>query len=83
MLNRLLALAHHLNHRKMSTATGLGKVVNSNTACCSVPPVQSNYKPKGTYAPYAGFKRVYATGSEGSGIAIVAVYDIFGCALPV
>lgn len=79
MFTRLRGLVHTVNHRKMSTATGgESRVVNSNPACCSIPPVQSNYTPKGIYKPYAGFKRVYFTGPEDSDMAIVAVYDIFG-----
>ncbi|TDL28889.1 hypothetical protein BD410DRAFT_781450 [Rickenella mellea] len=53
-------------------------VVNSNAACCSIPPARSSYTPKGNYKPYAGFKKVYVTGPETSSITIVAVYDIFG-----
>ncbi|EPQ61022.1 hypothetical protein GLOTRDRAFT_124758 [Gloeophyllum trabeum ATCC 11539] len=56
------------------------QVHNDNPACCSIPPVQSDYKPQGTYKPYAGFQKVYFTGDEKSDIALVAVYDIFGFA---
>jgi len=79
MFTRLRALVHHLNHSKMSTASGGTHVVNSNPACCSIPPVKSNYTPKGIYEAYAGFKKVYITGPpKRSDMAIVAVYDIFG-----
>ncbi|KAI4523075.1 hypothetical protein K525DRAFT_255012 [Schizophyllum commune Loenen D] len=53
-------------------------VHNTNKACCSIPPVASDYKPKGTIKPYAQFKNVYVTGPEDSQNAIVCVYDIFG-----
>ena len=51
MFARLRSLAHHLYPRirigKMST------VHNKNVACCSIPPVQSNYTPKGSFKPSA------------------------------
>ncbi|KAI0651509.1 Alpha/Beta hydrolase protein [Trametes meyenii] len=59
----------------MSTST----VHNTNVACCTVPPAQSNYTPKGKFKPYAGFSKVYVTGPESPGrVALVCVYDIFG-----
>ncbi|KXN81106.1 hypothetical protein AN958_06060 [Leucoagaricus sp. SymC.cos] len=51
---------------------------NTNQACCSIPPVQSDYQPKGTIKPFGDFKRVYVTGPIKSDNAIVCVYDIFG-----
>ncbi|KAH9927519.1 Alpha/Beta hydrolase protein [Epithele typhae] len=57
----------------------MATVHNSNVACCSIPPVQSDYTPKGTFKPYGGFNKVYVTGPETPGkMAIVCVYDIFG-----
>ncbi|KZS90326.1 alpha/beta-hydrolase [Sistotremastrum niveocremeum HHB9708] len=56
----------------------MSTIHNSNAACCSIPPVQSDYTPKGSFKPYAGFKKAYITGSETSTTALVAVYDIFG-----
>ena len=85
MLSRLRLLVHHINRNKasMSTTSATGgsgvKVANSNPACCSIPPVQSDYTPKGSYKEYAGFKRVYVTGPKSSDRAIVSVFDIFGC----
>lgn len=55
MLTRLRTLVHHLNHAKMSTATGIH---NTNVACCTIPPVRSDYKPKGIYKAYGGFEKV-------------------------
>ncbi|KAF8575506.1 alpha/beta-hydrolase [Ramaria rubella] len=51
---------------------------NSNTACCSIPPVQSSYQPVGTIKPYVGFQRAYVTGPEDTGRALIGVFDIFG-----
>jgi dienelactone hydrolase len=51
---------------------------NSNTACCSIPPVEAAYEPKGSFKAYAGFPKAYITGPEGTGRALIAVYDIFG-----
>jgi Dienelactone hydrolase family len=68
---RLRALLHYFN-RNMTT------VHNSNTACCSIPPVQSSYQPKGSFKSYAGFEKVYVTGPEDTGRALIAVFDIFG-----
>ncbi|KAG5729789.1 hypothetical protein E4T56_gene984 [Termitomyces sp. T112] len=53
-------------------------VHNTNIACCSIPPVQSDYSPKGSFKPHAGFSKVYVTGPENSDTKIVCVYDIFG-----
>ncbi|EJD04229.1 uncharacterized protein FOMMEDRAFT_19489 [Fomitiporia mediterranea MF3/22] len=61
-----------------TTSQGVQRVVNSNPACCSIPPVQSNYVPKGTYTSFAGFDSTYVTGPPTSSIAIVNVFDIFG-----
>lgn len=54
-------------------------VHNTNEACCSIPPVHSEYKPKGTFKSYAGFERVYVTGPAKSDNAIVNIFDVFGC----
>jgi len=53
-------------------------VHNTNKACCSIPPVQSDYQPKGTFKSVGSFKKVYVTGPENSDKKIVCVYDIFG-----
>ncbi|PWZ00539.1 alpha/beta-hydrolase [Testicularia cyperi] len=50
---------------------------NTNEACCSIPPVQSDYSPKGTTEKLGGLD-VYAIGPKDSKKAIVVVYDIFG-----
>ncbi|KAH9945607.1 hypothetical protein B0H21DRAFT_694051 [Amylocystis lapponica] len=60
----------------MSTAT---VIHNSNEACCTIPPVKSDYAPKGSYKSYAGFTKVYVTGPAlPADTAIVTVFDIFG-----
>jgi len=56
----------------------MSTVHNTNQACCSIPPVQSDYQPKGSIKPFGGFNRVYVTGPEKSENALVCVYDIFG-----
>ncbi|KAI0724185.1 hypothetical protein C8T65DRAFT_625701 [Cerioporus squamosus] len=57
----------------------MSTVHNTNQACCSIPPVKSDYAPKGSYKSYAGFSKVYVTGPQTPGkVALVSVYDIFG-----
>jgi hypothetical protein len=51
---------------------------NTNEACCNIPPVYSEYTPKGTFKPHGSFKKVYVTGPDTSENAIICVYDIFG-----
>jgi len=46
-------------------------------ACCTVPPVQVDYKAKGQYIDVDGIK-TYATGPADAKRAILIVYDIFG-----
>ncbi|KDQ54839.1 hypothetical protein JAAARDRAFT_134659 [Jaapia argillacea MUCL 33604] len=53
-------------------------VHNDNVACCTIPPVKSDYSPKGTFKAYGGFDKVYVTGPAKSEMTLVAVYDIFG-----
>lgn len=80
MLTRLRSLAHRLNPRKTSTASKRMSttVHNTNKACCTIPPVKSDYTPKGSYAAYGGYNKVYVTGPPSTETAIVCVYDIFG-----
>ncbi|TFK30728.1 dienelactone hydrolase [Coprinopsis marcescibilis] len=54
------------------------EVHNTNKACCTIPPVQSDYEPKGTFKALGDFKKVYVTGPEKSDNAIICVFDIFG-----
>ncbi|EKM48016.1 uncharacterized protein PHACADRAFT_109520, partial [Phanerochaete carnosa HHB-10118-sp] len=57
----------------------MSTVHNPNKACCTIPPVQSNYSPKGTYKAYAGFDKVYVAGPANPGkLAVICVFDIFG-----
>ncbi|THV06104.1 hypothetical protein K435DRAFT_744436 [Dendrothele bispora CBS 962.96] len=51
---------------------------NTNQACCSIPPVQSDYSPVGSFKPLGKFNKVYVTGPATSTNAIICVYDIFG-----
>lgn len=47
------------------------------SACCSLPPVQAEYTPKGSYGKVAGLKS-YGVGPTDTGKAILMVYDVFG-----
>jgi dienelactone hydrolase len=51
---------------------------NTNVGCCTIPPVQSEYTPKGSFKSVGSFNKVYVTGPDTSTNAIVCVYDIFG-----
>ncbi|GAK63557.1 dienelactone hydrolase family protein [Moesziomyces antarcticus] len=50
---------------------------NTNEACCSIPPVQSDYSPKGETLKLGGLD-TYVAGPKDASKAIVVVYDIFG-----
>lgn len=61
MFDRLRAVASHLTPSSTGdlVCAGVSTVVhNDNAACCSIPPVKSDYTPKGTYKSYAGFDKV-------------------------
>ncbi|KAG8902892.1 hypothetical protein FRC01_009436 [Tulasnella sp. 417] len=62
----------------MSTTLANSEIVNNNTACCKVPTVQHDYTGKGEYKSYADMDKVYMVGPEGTGKAIIIIYDIFG-----
>ncbi|KIK71401.1 hypothetical protein GYMLUDRAFT_33563 [Collybiopsis luxurians FD-317 M1] len=51
---------------------------NTNQACCTIPPVQSDYTPQGSFKSVGNFNKVYVTGPSVSTSAIICVYDIFG-----
>ncbi|EMD41592.1 hypothetical protein CERSUDRAFT_110169 [Gelatoporia subvermispora B] len=54
-------------------------VHNDNAACCSIPPVKSDYTPKGTFKAYGPFSKVYVTGpATPTKLSLICVYDIFG-----
>ncbi|GFZ50346.1 hypothetical protein JCM24511_08103 [Saitozyma sp. JCM 24511] len=48
-----------------------------NKACCTLPPVEAQYIPKGTLKQVAGLKS-YVVGPENADKAVLFVYDIFG-----
>ncbi|KAJ1028610.1 hypothetical protein NDA16_001776 [Ustilago loliicola] len=50
---------------------------NTNQACCTIPPVKSDYTPKGTIEKIGGLD-AYTIGPKDAKKAIVVVYDIFG-----
>jgi len=76
MLPRIQSIINHL-HPQLPARTMSYTVHNDNKACCSIPPVHSDYTPKGSYKSYAGFQRVYVTGDK-TDVALISVYDIFG-----
>ncbi|KAI0180982.1 alpha/beta-hydrolase [Hypoxylon sp. FL1284] len=49
----------------------------ASDACAKLPPVSSDYVPKGTYETLAGLK-TYVIGPESPSKAIIDIYDIFG-----
>jgi hypothetical protein len=51
---------------------------NTNKACCTIPPVISDYTPKGKFQAVGAFQKVYVTGEENAKFSLVAVFDIFG-----
>lgn len=80
MLFRLRQLLRHLNHSKTSTASisqGVARPItvmshDTNKACCTIPPVSSNYEPKGKYLePGYGFNKTYVVGPDNSQTAVV------------
>ncbi|KAK9768575.1 hypothetical protein K7432_000639, partial [Basidiobolus ranarum] len=48
-----------------------------NKACCSLPPVVSNYAPKGTFEQIDDLA-VYFVGPKDAKKSVVVIYDIFG-----
>jgi hypothetical protein len=64
---------HLLSQRTMTSEV----VHNDNIACCTIPPVKSDYQPKGSIAEYAGISS-YLVGDVHAKTALVCVYDIFG-----
>lgn len=73
MLFRLRQLAHRPNHSKKATALifrGVTRPItlmshNTNKACCTIPPISSNYEPKGKYLePGYGFSKTYVVGPD-------------------
>ncbi|EST07675.1 Dienelactone hydrolase [Kalmanozyma brasiliensis GHG001] len=50
---------------------------NTNQACCTIPPVKSDYSPKGSMEKIGGLD-TYVIGPKDAKKAIVVVYDIFG-----
>jgi hypothetical protein len=46
-------------------------------ACCSLPPVKSEYAPQGSVVEVGGIE-VYSVGPSDAKAAIVGIYDIFG-----
>ncbi|KAJ3040669.1 hypothetical protein HDV00_010562 [Rhizophlyctis rosea] len=57
------------------------EVLPTSKACCTLPPVQVDYTPKGHMTTIAGFD-TYAVGDPSSQKAIIGVYDVFGLDFP-
>ncbi|KAI9632341.1 Alpha/Beta hydrolase protein [Dioszegia hungarica] len=51
--------------------------VTNTAACCTLPPVQAEYTPKGSYSDFTGLK-TYITGEKDAKQAVLIVYDVFG-----
>ncbi|CAG8482109.1 9879_t:CDS:2 [Ambispora gerdemannii] len=47
-------------------------------ACCTVPPVKSNYESKGEYIQITDDLKAYTIGPKNAKNAVIIVYDIFG-----
>lgn len=47
-------------------------------SCCAIPPVQSDYKPKGEIVQMGSYTDVYTVGDKSATTAVVAIFDIFG-----
>ncbi|KAF9015456.1 dienelactone hydrolase [Cyathus striatus] len=62
MITRLRTLFHHPRTTRVPMSTSAPLIHNTNKACCTIPPVQSDYTPKGTFKSYASFNKVYRTG---------------------
>jgi dienelactone hydrolase len=50
---------------------------NTNKACCTLPAIESDYKPKGSYQTIGDLK-TYVTGNQSSSTVLTIIYDIFG-----
>lgn len=73
----------HLNHSKTPTASisrGVARPItimshNTNKACCTIPPVSSNYESKGKYLePGYGFGKTYVVGPDNSETAVICKF---------
>ncbi|OTA66037.1 dienelactone hydrolase family protein [Hypoxylon sp. EC38] len=51
----------------------------ASDACAQIPPVSSDYNPKGTYETISGLK-TYVIGPQSARKAIIDIYDVFGLA---
>jgi len=49
---------------------------DSGSACCTIPPVQFDYTPQGSFRALGDFQKVYITGPEKSDINIVCVLSM-------
>ncbi|CAE6434248.1 unnamed protein product [Rhizoctonia solani] len=54
----------------------MSTIPGDNPVCCTIPPVESNYQPKGTFETVNGWS-TYVTGDKASKKAIVVIMDVF------
>ncbi|SPC66980.1 related to AIM2 - cytoplasmic protein involved in mitochondrial function or organization [Ustilago sp. UG-2017b] len=84
-LNSSLSTSSTLTPRSMAAANSslntnrifATMAANTNQACCTIPPVKSDYSPKGTTEKIGGLD-AYVIGPKDAKKAIVVVYDVFG-----
>ncbi|KAH7339508.1 dienelactone hydrolase [Rhizoctonia solani] len=55
----------------------MSTIPGDNPVCCTIPPVESNYKPKGTFETINGAS-TYVIGDKASKKAIIVTMDVFG-----
>ncbi|CUA66928.1 putative AIM2 family protein C30D10,14 [Schizosaccharomyces pombe 972h-] [Rhizoctonia solani] len=55
----------------------MSTIPGDNPVCCTIPPVESNYKPKGSFETINGYS-TYVIGNKTSKKAILVTMDVFG-----
>jgi hypothetical protein len=66
-----------LSRQRFATSAVAMSSAKLNEACCSIPPVQTSYQPKGSFEEIAGIKS-YVIGDKSAKEVLINVYDIFG-----
>ncbi|CAE6404412.1 unnamed protein product [Rhizoctonia solani] len=70
-------VTHIQSHPFSSALNTMSTIPRDNPVCCTIPPVESNYKPKGTFETINGFS-TYVIGEKTSKKAILVTMDVFG-----